>query len=305
MIGPNSNKFNGIKQCSIFLALSFMLAGSIQAQTESANGQNANSQKRIVLVAGETALVDVVGHHDYLAGCACLEALLRQTSNVEVVQVQNGWPENEGVFMKANAVVFYTDGGGKQAFLETTARVSKLQAMVDAGVGIVMIHQAVDFPEAFADQAKSWLGGIFVKTASGRGHWDSNHVDFPKHPITRGVAPWKINDGWLNGIQFVDAMKGITPLVWSGKEYAGSRAGLDKDIVAWSYERPNGGRSFSFTGLDAHSAWSLPGMRQLVVNGVLWTAGIEIPPTGAASEMDEKQLAAIQTPRQPKKPAAK
>ena len=119
------------------------------------------------------------------------------------------------------------------------------------------------------------------------------------------MTPWKINDGWLNGIQFVDAMKGITPLVWSGKEYAGSRAGLDKDIVAWSYERPAGGRSFSFTGLDAHSAWSLPGMRQLVVNGVLWTAGIEIPETGAANEIDESQLDSMLTPRKPKKPAAK
>ena len=285
---------------SLALALSVMLVCSLQAQSES-----SDSKQRIVLVAGETALVDIVGHHDYLAGSACMEALLRQTSNVEIVQVRNGWPEDDRVFANAKAVVFYTDGGGKQAFLETPLRVAKLQSLVDSGVGIVMIHQAVDFPESFADQAKSWLGGIYVKTASGRGHWDSNHVDFPKHPITRGVTPWKINDGWLNGIQFVDAMKGISPLVWSGKEYAGSRAGLDKDIVAWSYERPTGGRSFSFTGLDAHSAWSLPGMRQLVVNGVLWTAGIEIPPTGATSEIDEKQLTIMQTPRQPKKPAAK
>ncbi len=285
---------------SVAVALSVIFVCSLQAQSEL-----TDSKQKIVLVAGETALVDVVGHHDYLAGCACLEAMLRQTRNVDVVQVHKGWPDDDIVFANAKAVVFYTDGGGKQAFLETPLRVAKLQSLVDSGVGIVMIHQAVDFPEAVADQAKSWLGGIYVKTASGRGHWDSNHVDFPKHPITRGVAPWKINDGWLNAIQFVDGMKGITPLVWSGKEYAGSRAGLDKDIVAWSYERPNGGRSFSFTGLDAHSAWSLPGMRQLVVNGVLWTAGIEIPATGAASEIEESKLNAMQTPRQTKKPSAK
>ena len=282
------------------LSLSVIFVCSLQAQSES-----SDSKQKIVLIAGETALVDVIGHHDYLAGSACLETLLRQTNNVEIVQVRDGWPEDDRVFANAKTVVFYTDGGGKQAFLETPSRVAKLQSLVDSGVGIVMIHQAVDFPESFADQAKSWLGGIYVKTASGRGHWDSNHVDFPKHPITRGVVPWKINDGWLNGIQFVDGMKGITPLVWSGKEYAGSRAGLDKDIVAWSYDRPTGGRSFSFTGLDAHSAWSQPGIRLLVVNGVMWTAGIEIPPTGAADEIDEKQLDGMQTPRRPKKTAAK
>lgn len=279
----------------MFIAMNWF-ATSMPAQTESASGKQT-----IVLVAGETALVDIVGHHDYLAGSACLDALLRQTSHVEPLQVRKGWPEDETVFSNAKAVVFYTDGGGQQAFLNSPQRVAKLQSLVDAGVGMVMIHQAVDFPETFADQAKSWLGGIYTKSASGRGHWDSNHVDFPKHPITRGVTPWKINDGWLNGIQFVDAMKSVTPLVWSGKEYAGSRAGLDKDIVAWSYERPKGGRSFSFTGLDAHSAWSLPGMRQLVVNGVLWTAGIEIPTSGAASEIDEKGLVEMQTPRTPKR----
>ena len=241
MTGLDSSKRKESILALIFFVVSFTLVSSLQAQTEQVSGE-----KRIVLVAGETAKVDVVGHHDYVAGCACLEALLRQTTIVETVQVQDGWPEDDAVFANANAVVFYSDGGGKQAFLATPLRVAKLQSLVDSGAGIVMIHQAVDFSESFADQAKSWLGGIYIKTASGRGHWDSNHVDFPKHSITRGVVPWKINDGWLNGIQFVDAMKGITPLVWSGKEYAGSRAGLDKDIVAWSFERPNGGRSFSF-----------------------------------------------------------
>ena len=261
--------------------------------------------QRIVLIAGETALIDVAGHHDYLAGCACLDTLLRQTKHIEPVQVKNGWPDDESVFSKAKSVVFYTDGGGSQAFLTSPNRIAKLQTLVDQGVGIVMIHQAVDFPDSTEAQAKGWLGGVYTKSSSARGHWDSNHVDFPKHPITRGVTPWKINDGWLNAIQFADGMKGVTPLVWSGKQYAGSRSGLDKDIVAWAYERPNGGRSFAFTGLDAHSAWSLPGMRQLVVNGVLWSAGLDIPSVGASCQIEDGQLEKMLTPRSPKKAASK
>ncbi|MCA9140171.1 MAG: ThuA domain-containing protein [Planctomycetales bacterium] len=262
------------------------------------------SGRQIVLVAGETAKVDVVGHHDYLAGCKCLEVLLNQTAGVNSVRVSEGWPSDEAVLDEADAVVFYTDGGGKQAFLSSSQRVAKMQSLVDAGVGIVMIHQAVDFPDDFADQGRSWIGGVYEKGKSGRGHWPSNHVNFPIHPITRGTVPWQINDGWLNGIQFVDEMKGITPIVWSGKEYAGSRAGLDADIVCWAYERPGGGRSFSFTGLDAHSAWSLPGMRQLVVNGVLWSAGVEVPPQGASNKIEQDDLEQMQTPREPKKPKA-
>lgn len=257
--------------------------------------------RKIVLVAGETAKKDIVGHHDYLAGCKCLVALLKQTPGVRVEFVAEGWPRDESAFSDAASVVFYTDGGGKQAFLATPQRVARMQALVDAGVGLVCVHQAVDFPATFAEQAKSWLGGIYLAGKSGRGHWPSSHVEFPEHPITRGVTAWKINDGWLNQLEFVEGHSGIAPLVWSGKTYQGSRSGREADIVGWAYERPAGGRSFSFTGLDAHSAWSQAGMRQLMVNGVLWSAGIEIPSMGAPCEIGDEQLTAYLTPREPKK----
>ena len=259
--------------------------------------------KRIVLVAGETAKIDVLGHHDYLAGCRCLEFLLAQTKDVKTVRVNDGWPEETQILDGASSIVFYTDGGGKQAFLASPDRVARLQSLVDGGVGLVMIHQAVDFPNEFARQGRAWLGGAYLQGKSGRGHWPSKHVDFPEHAITRGVTAWQINDGWLNGIQFVDEMKGIVPLVWSGKDYEESRAGLDSQIVSWAYQRPDGGRSFSFTGLDAHSAWELPGLRQLMVNGVLWSAGIAIPSQGASCQIDFKDLQMMQTPREQKPPA--
>ena len=260
-------------------------------------------KKRIVLVAGETAKVDVAGHHDYLAGCRCLDILLRQTGGIETARVNGGWPENKQAFDGASAVVFYTDGGGKQAFLDAPDRIATMQSLAEAGVGMVMIHQAVDFPDEFATQGQAWLGGVYLAGKSGRGHWPSVHIEFPTHPITRGVSTWKVNDGWLNGLQFVDKMQGITPLVWSGKDDEESRAGQDAQIVGWAYQRPDGGRSFSFTGLDAHSAWELDGMRQLVVNGILWSAGVEIPARGAPCRIEKSELQSLLTPREPKPPA--
>lgn len=129
------------------------------------------SERKIVLVAGETAKKDVLGHHDYLAGCKCLQTLLAQTRGVRTEFVREGWPQDERVFDGASAVVFYTDGGGKQVFLASPQRVARVQALADADVGLVYIHQAVDFPAEFADQAKSWLGGIYLTGKSGRGHW--------------------------------------------------------------------------------------------------------------------------------------
>ncbi len=140
--------------------------------------------------------------------------------------------------------MFYTGGGNKQAVVQSPQRLERLQRLVDGGVGVVMIHQAVRYPTAFADLARSWLGGVHLPGASHRGHWHSSHRDFPDHPVTRGVQPWKIRDGWHNRIQFVDGLCGVTPLVWSGATHAGSSAGGVADIVCWAYERPQGGRSF-------------------------------------------------------------
>ncbi|MBT5017420.1 ThuA domain-containing protein [bacterium] len=258
------------------------------------------TKRKIALVAGTTAKVDKVGHHDYLAGCQSLQVLLEQTKDVETVFIQNGWPKDAAVFDDVSAIVFYTDGGGKQAFLESPERIESLLKLADSGVGIVMIHQAVDFPKEHAVTGKKLLGGIYLGGKSGRGHWPSTHIEFPEHPVTRGVTPWKINDGWLNNLDFVDDMKGISPLVWSGKEVEESREGVDAHIVAWTFNRPDGGRSFSFSGLDAHSAWELPGMRKFVVNGILWSAGVVIPNEGAPSEISKEALDTALTPRTPK-----
>jgi hypothetical protein len=39
----------------------------------------------------------------------------------------------------------------------------------------------------------------------------------------------------------------------------------------------------------------------LVVNGMLWSAGVEIPADGAASDIENAQLESMQTSHEPKK----
>jgi hypothetical protein len=252
---------------------------------------------KIVLIAGKLKIPDRLGHHDYLAGCKLLAALLEQSTGVQTIIIPNGWPEDERAFDGARAIVFYTGGGGKQAFLKSTQRLEHLQKLVDQHVGIVMIHQAVGVPREFAKQVTSWLGGAHVRGESQEGHWRSRHREFPVHPTTRGVLPWSIRDGWLNDIQFVDGLRGVTPLMWSGRKHRGSPTGEMADVVCWAYERPTGGRSFCFSGLDAHKAWAKIGVRQLLVNGALWAAGMPVPQSGAPCETEAKLLKANLTPR--------
>jgi hypothetical protein len=251
----------------------------------------------IVLLAGAVKVPDRVGHHDYLGGCTLLASLLEQTAGVRTIVVRDGWPRDESVFAAARSVVVYSGGGRKLALLASPQRIATIQRLVDAGVGMVMVHQAVSFPPEHAAEAARWLGGMHIAGRSARGHWAARHAEFPIHPATRGVAAWDSRDGWLTEVEFVDGMRGVTPLVWSGRDHRGTRSGGDADVVSWAYERPDGGRSFCFTGLDAHAAWSAAGVRQLLVNGALWTAGVTTPSSGAPCAIDVAALPSYLTPR--------
>ncbi len=257
----------------------------------------AVAETQIVLVAGRVRPHDAPGHHDYKAGCALMGDLLARLPAVRPVLITNGWPDDETVFDAADAILFYDGGGGKQAFLHDEARVQRLQQVVARGTGLVMLHQAVAFPRRLTALGQAWLGGVYVPGESKRGHWKSTHDDFPPHPITQSVVPWAIRDGWLRRLRFVDDLHGVTPLIWSGKQHSGSAQGGTDDITGWAYQRPDGGRSFAFTGLDAHSAWAHPGLRRLIVNGLLWTAKHEVPVDPAWAEIEPAALKAYLTPR--------
>jgi hypothetical protein len=248
---------------------------------------------KIVLIAGSTS--NKPGQHEYFAGCSLMMDWLKQTPGVWPVLVAEGWPKNEAILDGAKAVVIYADGGPKLPFLEP-ARWAKIKSLVDAGAGFVMLHQAVDIPEDHADELKSWLGAVFQKDIGCRGHWDMEFSEFPQHPINRGVTAFAAPlDGWLYNLHFAPGAK---PLL-AGQVPDKSRTSADAkaqvgrpEVVGWVYERANGGRSFAFTGCDLHRNWSVEGQRRFVTNGILWSAKIEIPETGAPVSFEAASIGA-------------
>ncbi len=248
---------------------------------------------KVVLLAGSVS--NKAGQHEYFAGCALMMDWLKQTKGVWPVLAAEGWPKDERIFEGAKAVVVYADGGTKLPFLEP-ARWAKIKGLVDGGAGFVMLHQAVDVPEDRADEIQSWLGAVWKKDIGCRGHWDMEFSSFPEHAATRGVAAFAAPlDGWLFNLHFAP---GTMPLV-SGKvpekvrTTADAKAHPDRaEVVAWAYERANGGRSFAFTGCDLHRNWSIEAQRKLVTNGILWAAKLDVPKDGAPVPMTPQQLAA-------------
>ena len=61
-------------------------------------------------------------------------------------------------------------------------------------------------------------------------------------------------------------------------------------MIAWAYQRPEGGRGFGFTGADIHKSWSYPSQRTLVLNGILWSAGLPVPAGGVQVDLDPAAL---------------
>ncbi|HSU66288.1 MAG TPA: ThuA domain-containing protein [Tepidisphaeraceae bacterium] len=250
------------------------------------------SAAKIVLIAGDAGTGHPAGEHEHFAGCALLMRLLQQTPGVAPVMVQNGWPTNPETLKNARTLVFYMDGGGKQT---TIAHAAEIQKLMDAGVGIVHLHQVIDYPTGPGEQAMHWLGGVYDAKAGGaRGHWDESFTEFPQSEVTRGVGPFKVNDGWILKLKFVPGMKGITPILrttqLSPKGKPDKPITGSENIVCWTYDRPDGGRSFVLTGAHPHRNWGVESFRRLVVNGILWTAKVEVPKEGAPVKLDPADL---------------
>lgn len=240
---------------------------------------------KIVLVAGTNYFK--AGEHDYIAGCAALADLLKQTPNVAPVLALD-WPKNPETFAGARAVVFFTDGAEKHEALKMN-RLAEVQKLADSGAGLVFLHQTVDVPKDLGDRFRGFGGAAFEKGYSQRAHWVHTYDTFPDHPICRGVTPFKIDDGYLYKLRFANGKKGVTPLLRTVNPKSTTKATEDAAIVSWAFEREKG-RSFAFTGGHLHASLGQEGYRRFLVNGILWSAGREIPAGGAPVALSDADL---------------
>lgn len=259
---------------------------------------------KIVLIAGSNYYK--AGEHDYIAGCAVLADLLRQTSGVAPVLALD-WPKKPETLAGAKAIVFFFDGGDKHGILKGD-RLAEVQKLAAAGVGLVQLHQVADYPKDYASRARQWSGGTWEKSSGQRAHWVAEFKNFPDHPIFRGVEPFKIDDGWLYQNRFVEGKTGVTPLLRTADPKGKAKETDDAAIVAWAYERSVGegntvrfARAFTFTGGHLHASFAAEGYRRFLVNGILWSAGIAVPEAGAPVKLAATDLSKYLTPPPAKK----
>lgn len=259
----------------------------------------AADAKKIVLIAGPVSHPS--GQHEFNAGSLLLAQALNEQSGLplHVEVVHNGWPEDESVFDDIDALVIYSDGNDRHP---TKGHEDKVDTLADRGVGIMLMHYAVEVPPGpRGDYFRKWIGGHYEAGFSCNPHWTAVLDPAADHPITSGVPKFRANDEWYYNIRFpkqrttVDVLSAVPTrerinryIHWTP---AGQKALGTRQILMWSIERKDGGRGVGFTGGHWHRNWAIDDFRTLVLNAMVWTAGLKVPEDGVRSlPVTEAQL---------------
>ncbi len=269
----------------------------VVAASLAAAGKPSLSKTKVVFIPGGPS--HGFGSHEHRAGCLLLaKALNENVPQVRAVVTERGWPKDPTVLDDAATIVVFADGGGGNPIVR---HLDEMRRLMSKGTGLVCLHYAVEVPKARAGKEMlQWLGGYFETFWSVNPFWQPEFHDLPDHPVARGVRPFSVRDEWYYHMRFVEGLKGVTPILSAlppastlrRKDGAHSnnpyvRAAVlerkEPQVVAWAYQRPDGGRGFGFTGGHLHWNWAHDDFRKVVLNGIVWTAHVDVPPNGVCS----------------------
>ncbi len=274
----------------------------------------ADGRKKLVLVAGRPS--HGPGQHEFRAGTMLLKKCLDASFPRIVSEVYTmGWPADPTAFDNADAIFFFADGGGGHPVVQSN-RLAQIDALAKRGVGIACLHYAVEVPkEKGGPEFLNWMGGYFETHWSVNPHWTLAGTELAQeHPITRGVKPFETNDEWYYHMRFREPIDGVTAILSAVPPDATRqrpdgphsnnptvRAGKGgREVLAWAYERPAGGRGFGCTGAHFHKNWENEEFRKLMLNALVWTTGLDVPEAGVVSTVTGDDLVANMDEKTPK-----
>jgi type 1 glutamine amidotransferase len=271
------------------LLLAVPLAGPAAAcPAPPAERPAGTATKKVVFIAGEKS--HGPGEHEYEKGLKLLQSCLDSAPGPKARTELHldGWPRDPRTLDDADTIVLYCDGSDRKEDAHPLLRGDHLQVIerqMARGCGLVAIHYTVFVPSAKAgERFLEWIGGYFdYQSGPGPNHWYSaigTHETqvapaAPDHPICRGWKPYRLKEEFYYHLRFREGDPRLRPILTA--EIPGRPA---PEVVAFAVERAGGGRGFGFTGGHFHSNWSVESFRRMVLNAILWTAHLEVPPGG-------------------------
>lgn len=285
------------------------------ASAPDADAGRSPDTRRIVLIAGRPS--HPPGMHEFRAGTMLMQKALSGIAGLQVDVYTGGWPsrdvdgervDDHAALDGADAIFIYADGGSGHPVLRGD-RARVIDELASRGIGLGFAHYAVEVPaEAGASTLMRWLGGHYEHLYSVNPMWSPDFRSLPDHPVTRGVAPFSTHDEWYFNMRWADdpeTARRITPLLVATPSDGVRRgpyvhpagpydhiieASGREETMMWVYERPDGGRSFGFTGGHTHANWGDVNQRRLVLNALLWIAKMEVPEGGVVDTITAADL---------------
>jgi len=247
----------------------------------------ADEQARTKILLVPTALDHAYATHMYSQVCQLLAACLNQTPGVEaIVSPDLDWPKDPALLEGIDALVYYSRPAG-DIVLSPGHREAFLKLMKQ-GVGFTAIHWSTAAEEAVGPLYEKMLGGWFNFAFCGLKVDKRPLVQkLPAHPVCHGWRGYDLRDEFYLNLKFDPQAVPVLTVDVDGKE----------QTVAWVLERDGGGRSFGTTLGHFHDNYAIPEFRKAIVNGILWTAGVDVPQAGAAVELTPDDLQLPPPPR--------
>jgi type 1 glutamine amidotransferase len=272
-----------------FLILGFGLACIVPA--------GAAPAARVLIIVGPSN--HPPGTHEVAASGRLLEYCVENMANLPAAHadVVYGWPD-QALRDAASTVVLLGDTFPAMRLPDAGRNLAELAAMMARGCGIVCIHFATglrgeDVAEDGEHPLLHWTGGYFATRCQ---HHQSFATVFPAatispaaptHPVSRGWREFTVNDEpYYNNYFGPDdnrLMPGVTALATSLLPPDSPQ----REIVAWAVERRDGGRGFSIVMPHFFRNWRDEDLRRFVLNGIAWTAKLEVPAGGVQTTLPD------------------
>jgi hypothetical protein len=223
--------------------------------------------------------------HEYVPGLNVLAKCLETSPGLDLIVIgaDEPWPEGPELLGQADAVVLYLGQGGRW-IQNDPRRLEAIKELAARGGAIVALHWAIGAVDAkYIEPHRSLIGGVHGGPDRKYTFTEEDvRVAGPGHPIARGVGGFRLKDEFYYRLKFTD-MGTIHPIL---------QVSIDGNLetVAWAYERPDGGRSFGFSGMHYHANWRLEPCRRLIAQAVLWTLQLPVPDGGLSVEVSEEDL---------------
>jgi hypothetical protein len=261
--------------------------------------------------------------HEFNAGVQLLAKCLKDVPGLRTEVVLNGWPPDEAVFERADAVVFYMDGGPRHEAVKERRRLDLIDGWTKRGVGIGCMHYGVEVvPDQAGEEFRRWIGGHYENMFSCNPIWSPTFSSLPEHEVTRGVRSFAAKDEWYFNMRFVTRDAGNQPRSVGNTKFTPILVASPSDEVRdgpyvfpkgpyphiqqdkgraecmmWVVERADGGRGFGFTGGHFHDNWGNDDFRKVVLNTLVWLAKAEVPEGGVESKVTQADLDANLDPK--------